>query len=70
VLGVVWPWLYLGFAAPATYAVAVAVAAGVIGRGLPMVARCWLPVVYPTMHLSWGSGFVRGLISRTSRSVR
>jgi succinoglycan biosynthesis protein ExoA len=70
VFGGLWPWLYLGFLAPVMYAVAVVVAAAVTGRGLPTVARLWLTAVYPTMHLSWGSGFVRGLITRTSRSVQ
>lgn len=28
------------------------------GRGLPLKAWAWLPVVYVTMHCSWGAGFL------------
>jgi succinoglycan biosynthesis protein ExoA len=70
VLGLVWPWLYLGFAAPLTYAAAVLAAVVVTGRGLPPRARTWLAVVYPTMHVAWGSGFIRGLMPYTARSSR
>jgi succinoglycan biosynthesis protein ExoA len=53
--------LLLGWAAPGGYAAGLLVACGVMGRGLPMRARLWLPVVTATMHLSWGAGFLRNV---------
>lgn len=48
-------------AVPAGYA-AVATTAGVLaGAGLPLSARAWLPTVLATMHLAWGTGFLRGV---------
>jgi hypothetical protein len=47
-----------GFLAPGGYGVAVLAASGVVGRELPLRARVWLPVVFPTMHVSWGIGFL------------
>ena len=58
VLGVLWPWLYLAFAAPAGYLLGVLVGSLVTGAGLTWRARAWLPVVYATMHGSWGAGFL------------
>src|SRR3954452_18092936 len=46
------------FLAPGGYGVAVLAASGVVGRELPLRARVWLPVVFPTMHVSWGIGFL------------
>ena len=63
VLGVVaglvggWFWPPL-FTMPAAYAVAVFAAAAVAGRGPVSALR--LCAVYPTMHLSWGVGFLVG----------
>ena len=63
VLGVVvglvggWCWSPL-FAIPAAYGAAVVVAAVVVGRSPGPMAR--LCAVYPTMHLSWGVGFLVG----------
>ncbi len=63
VLGVVvglvggWCWSPL-FAMPAAYAATVVVVAVVVGRSPGRVAR--LGAVYPTMHLSWGVGFLVG----------
>ena len=60
--------LRLGWLAPGTYAVAVVVASAATGRGLQPRAAAWLPAVYPTMHLAWGAGFLRGVATRaTSR---
>src|SRR3954452_1532018 len=53
-----WPWLLLGFAAPAGYAVGVLLATVVTSGGLPWRARIRLPVVYATMHGTWGAGFL------------
>lgn len=44
--------------APAVYATAVTVAAAAAGRSMP--ERLRLLHVFPTMHLSWGLGFLRG----------
>ncbi|MDP9397739.1 MAG: glycosyltransferase family 2 protein [Actinomycetota bacterium] len=43
---------------PAGYAALVAVGAAVTGRDLPPPARARLPLVYATMHLAWGLGFL------------
>ena len=53
-----WRWLLLGFAAPAGYVVGVLLATAVTSGGLPWRARAWLPVVYATMHGTWGAGFL------------
>ena len=73
-LGVVgifwWHWLLLGFAVPLGYFLGVLVATALTGRGLPWRALLWLPVVYATMHGTWGAGFlstVRRYIGRGSR---
>jgi hypothetical protein len=50
--------LRIGFLAPAGYAVGVLVGSAVNGSGLPMRSRLWLPVVFATMHGSWGIGFL------------
>lgn len=52
------PILLLGFAAPVGYLVGVVAGALVTGGGLARAARLALPVVYATMHLSWGAGFL------------
>jgi hypothetical protein len=33
---------------------------------LPLRSALWLPVVYGTMHFSWGAGFLRGGAGRDS----
>jgi glycosyltransferase involved in cell wall biosynthesis len=50
----------LGLAAPLGYAAANLLASAVTGRGLPAGAARRLPLVYATMHGSWGLGFLRG----------
>ncbi len=52
--------LVLGFAAPAGYAVADLVASVRAARGLEWRSARWLPLVFTTMHGSWGTGFIRG----------
>ena len=59
----------MGWAVPAMWAVGEAAAALVDGRGLPPVARAWLPVVMATMHLCWGLSFLRGMV-RSPGKVR
>ena len=50
----VFPVLYLGFLVFATLTM----------RDVPAAARLRLPVVLATMHLAWGTGFLRGLPRR------
>jgi succinoglycan biosynthesis protein ExoA len=45
-------------AAPAAYAAAVLAGSAVAGRRQPASVRLRLPVVFATMHLSWGLGFL------------
>lgn len=56
-----WPY---GLAFPGAYAAGVLSGSAFMGRGLPPRARAVLPLVYATMHVSWGVGFLtspRGL---------
>jgi succinoglycan biosynthesis protein ExoA len=46
------------FVLPAGYAAAILAGSALTGRGLPPGARLRLPVVYATMHGSWGLGFL------------
>ena len=50
-----WGWL-----APGVYATAVGAASHRTGRALEPPARRWLPVVFTTMHVCWGMGFLVG----------
>lgn len=59
--------LALGWALPGTYAAAVLAGSLLAGRGLPTPAQAWLPVVYPTMHLAWGAGFLTGAADAARR---
>ena len=54
-------WLVAGAAVPASYLVGVLVGSVVVGRGLPPAARVRLPAAIATMHIAWGSGFLRGV---------
>jgi len=47
-----------GLVLPAGYAAVVAAGTVLAGRGLPLRTALRLPVVLPTMHLSWGWGFL------------
>jgi hypothetical protein len=49
-----WP----GWIIPGGYAVTILAGSAVTGRGLPLSAWVRLPLVYATMHLSWGAGFL------------
>jgi glycosyltransferase involved in cell wall biosynthesis len=49
-----WP----GWILPGGYAAAIVAGAGATGRGLPPSAWLRLPLVYATMHVSWGLGFL------------
>lgn len=48
----------VGWAAPGAYAAAVLGGSALTGRDLPRKAALRLPVVYATMHLAWGAGFL------------
>ncbi len=59
-----------GLVLPGGYVVAVLAGSLATAGGLPARARLALPVVYATMHLSWGSGFLtspRRLAERAPR---
>jgi hypothetical protein len=58
IAGIWEPWLLVGLVLPAGYVCGVAVAAAITGRGLPLAARRWLPLVFATMHGAWGAGFL------------
>jgi glycosyltransferase involved in cell wall biosynthesis len=61
------PW---GFALPLGYAALVLAGSAVIGSGLSVADRAWLPVVLPTMHLSWGVGFLTSPSSLVPETLR
>jgi succinoglycan biosynthesis protein ExoA len=61
------PWLLLGFAVPGVYVCGVLVASVVTSRGLAGRARALLAVVYPTMHICWGAGFLSSIRSYRQR---
>jgi succinoglycan biosynthesis protein ExoA len=52
------PALLVGFVVPAGYVAGVVLGSVVTGRDLPTRAKLWLPVVFATMHGSWGTGFL------------
>ena len=62
-------WLALGLLLPLGYAAGVLGATALIGRGLGHRSRLLLPFVVMTMHLSWGSGFLRS-VPRAARPHR
>src|SRR3954451_6093207 len=64
---VAWPWLLLGLGLPLAYAAAVLIAAVVTSRGLSPAARAQIALVYPTMHLSWGIGFLTSVTTYRQR---
>lgn len=53
----------IGWLAPAVYGGALAVATAVAGRDLDPTSRLRLPLVFATMHGSWGLGFLSGPLS-------
>ncbi|GAA4578983.1 glycosyltransferase family 2 protein [Planotetraspora phitsanulokensis] len=59
VLGlVVSPFFWPGLLIPAAYIVAILAGSVLTGRSLSPAALLRLPLVYATMHLSWGTGFL------------
>lgn len=59
-------WLALGWLAPVGYTVGVLTAGVVESRDLPDRSKAWLPAVLAIMHLSWGAGFVTGVVKPPS----
>jgi succinoglycan biosynthesis protein ExoA len=55
---VVAPFFWPGLLVPGGYVAAILAGALLTGRGLPARSLVWLPLVYATMHLSWGWGFL------------
>lgn len=64
------PWLLLGFAVPAVYALFVVVATLVYALGRGARTAAWFLVVLPCIHVSWGVGFVLGYLSLTSNIAK
>ena len=62
-------WL-LGLAIPAIYLVGVTVGSLLTRRGLGLGASLWYPVALVTMHLSWGAGFIKGVVRTWLRRDR
>ena len=60
------PWLLIGFAVPAVYLLFVVVATLVFARGKGASTAAWFLVVLPCIHVTWGVGFVLGVLSLTS----
>ncbi len=54
-------WLRWGWAAPGVYGLFLVWGLATIRGDLDARARAWLPVVLAVMHVSWGTGFLRGL---------
>jgi succinoglycan biosynthesis protein ExoA len=64
-----WPWLLLaGLAAPALYLLGVLAVTATAARMLRGLALAALPLVLPTMHISWGLGFLLSPRHLTARS--
>lgn len=61
----------LGLVVPGAYVVGVLAGSVWTGRGLPGRARAYLPLVYATMHCTWGVGFLTspGDLGRDRESV-
>jgi succinoglycan biosynthesis protein ExoA len=70
VLSIGQQWLVLlGLIPPVGYVLANLVASAVSAASSPRLtfsSAVWLPIVYGTMHLSWGAGFLRGGAGRDS----
>lgn len=54
-------WLTAAAVAPAVYAAAVVGGSAVVSGGMSWPARAWLAPVVVTMHMAWGTGFLRGV---------
>ncbi|NCT91319.1 glycosyltransferase family 2 protein [Cellulomonas sp. APG4] len=52
---------------PLGYAAAVGIGSVPVGRGASWRTRGWLPLVIGTMHMAWGTGFLRGVSGEDAR---
>lgn len=52
------PFFWPGLLIPAAYVGGILVGSAVTGRRLPPSSLVWLPLVYATMHIAWGWGFL------------
>ena len=55
---IVTPFYWPGLLLPAAYVAAILAGTVITGSSLPAPALTWLPLVYATMHLAWGVGFL------------
>ena len=53
-------WLQIGWLAPMVYLTVILLAFLSIGSKIGLLSRLYLLLVLPTMHLSWGVGFLKG----------
>ena len=53
-------WLQIGWLAPIVYLTVIFLAILTIGSKIGLLSRLYLLLVLPTMHLSWGVGFLKG----------
>lgn len=53
-------WLQIGWLAPLVYLTVILLAFLTIGSKIGLLSRLYLLLVLPTMHLSWGVGFLKG----------
>lgn len=60
ILGMPLEWLTLAFAVPVAYALFVLIAAATIGSRDGFAAMLRFVAVIPTIHVSWGVGFIEG----------
>lgn len=61
------PFFWPGLLIPGGYLAAILAGSAVTGRNLPPAALVRLPLVYATMHLSWGTGFLTSPRSLSKR---
>jgi len=55
---VVSPFFWPGLLIPGGYLAVILTSSAIIGSDLSASARAWLPLVYVSMHMSWGWGFL------------
>jgi glycosyltransferase involved in cell wall biosynthesis len=53
-------WLQIGWLAPIVYLTVILLAFLTVGPKISLLSRLYLLLVLPTMHLSWGVGFLKG----------
>ena len=53
-------WLQIGYLAPIVYVFVILLAFLTLRSKISLLSRLYLLVVLPTMHLSWGVGFLKG----------